>query len=50
MENESAKLVTMLVISLASAGVLAMILRSFFRRIRRIEEDRWGKKPWAGDK
>ena len=45
-----AKMLGMLLISLVSAAIMVGILLRFFKKLRRIEEDRWGKTPWAGDK
>ncbi|MDI6773956.1 MAG: hypothetical protein QME60_00965 [Verrucomicrobiota bacterium] len=48
--NEIFKLAIMLVVTLLTVGVTFFTLRSFFRRLRRLEEERWGKTPWKGDR
>lgn len=39
------KTVLMLVLALLVAGAMAAILFRFIRRLRRIEEEKWGKRP-----
>jgi peptidoglycan/LPS O-acetylase OafA/YrhL len=44
------KMLGMLLISIVAAVAMAFVLLHFFRKLRRIEEARWGKTPWRGDK
>lgn len=37
--------VLMLLLTLAVAGAMALTLAGFFRRLRKIESERWGAPP-----
>jgi len=43
-------MVGMVVLSLVATVAMALTLLQFLRKLRRIEEERWGKTPWKGDK
>ncbi len=47
--NQTVKLVIILLATLVAVITTSFALRVFFHKLRRIEEERWGKTPWKGD-